>query len=80
MTIRLIPLPSVEDPDLVDPPMPTKAHTLPFPIADVTMDPTQDLIVVSEHRWVAVWTIGSSDPHGQTRRSLHRRIGSTCSV
>ncbi|KAK8864257.1 hypothetical protein IAR55_001503 [Kwoniella newhampshirensis] len=49
-TIRLIPLPSVDDPDLEDPPIPIKATKVPFPIADLTMDPTQDLIVVSEFR------------------------------
>ncbi|KAL7424101.1 hypothetical protein Q5752_001686 [Cryptotrichosporon argae] len=47
-TIRLVPLPSVDDPDLEEPPIPTKKDKLPFLIADLTMDPTQDLIVVSE--------------------------------
>ncbi len=50
MSIRLIPLPSAEDPELDDPPVPTKLHKLPFRIADLTMDPTQDLVVVSEHQ------------------------------
>nr|XP_031857816.1 uncharacterized protein CI109_006759 [Kwoniella shandongensis]KAA5524888.1 hypothetical protein CI109_006759 [Kwoniella shandongensis] len=49
-TIRLIPLPSADDPDLEDPPVPTKSAKMSFPIADLTMDPTQDLIVVSEYR------------------------------
>ncbi|OCF36703.1 hypothetical protein I316_01299 [Kwoniella heveanensis BCC8398] len=49
-TIRLIPLPSATDPDLEDPPLQTKASRVPFPISDLTMDPTQDLIVVSEFR------------------------------
>lgn len=46
--MRLIPLPSVTDPDLEDPIIPTKANKVDFQIADLTMDPTQDLIVVSE--------------------------------
>ncbi|ORY32547.1 hypothetical protein BCR39DRAFT_522781 [Naematelia encephala] len=49
-SVRLIPLPSADDPDLEHPPVPTKSHKLPFPISDLTMDPIQDLIVVSEHR------------------------------
>ncbi|WVQ99262.1 hypothetical protein IAU59_006394 [Kwoniella sp. CBS 9459] len=49
-TIRLIPLPSASDPDLEDPPLQTKASRVSFPISDLTMDPTQDLIVVSEFR------------------------------
>ncbi|WVQ82207.1 hypothetical protein IAT38_004335 [Cryptococcus sp. DSM 104549] len=49
-TVRLIPLPSSHDPDLEDPPIQTKAHKVPIQIADLTMDPTQDLIVVSEYR------------------------------
>ncbi|WVF71624.1 hypothetical protein IAT40_006432 [Kwoniella sp. CBS 6097] len=49
-TIRLIPLPSALDPDLEDPPLQTKASRVTFPISDLTMDPTQDLIVVSEFR------------------------------
>lgn len=48
-TVRLIPLPSVEDPDLEDPILDSKAIKVDFPIADLTMDPTQDLIVVSEY-------------------------------
>jgi hypothetical protein len=47
----------VNDPDLDDPSLPVKSHTVPFAIADLTMDPTQDLIVVSEHDPVA------SQPH-----------------
>ncbi|KAL1410397.1 hypothetical protein Q8F55_004407 [Vanrija albida] len=47
--IRLIPLPSVEDPDLEDPILDSVAIKVGFPIADLTMDPTQDLIVVSEY-------------------------------
>ncbi|WVO16342.1 hypothetical protein L204_104017 [Cryptococcus depauperatus] len=47
--IRLIPLPSSDDPDLESPSIPTKGHRLSFPIADLTMDPTQDLIVISEY-------------------------------
>lgn len=52
--IRLVPLPSVDDPDLEDPIVPTKAHRVKFPIADLTMDPSQDLIVVSEYEPEAV--------------------------
>lgn len=36
------------DPDLEDPILPTKAGSVDFQIADLTMDPTQDLIVISE--------------------------------
>jgi hypothetical protein len=50
MSIRLIPLPSAQDPDLKNPIVPLKSHKLDFFIADLTMDPTQDLIVVSEYR------------------------------
>ncbi|WRT66203.1 uncharacterized protein IL334_003156 [Kwoniella shivajii] len=49
-SIRLIPLPSMQDPDLEDPPIQTLSHKTDFPISDLTMDPTQDLIVVSEYR------------------------------
>ncbi|WVW83722.1 hypothetical protein I302_105743 [Kwoniella bestiolae CBS 10118] len=49
-SIRLIPLPSMQDPDLEDPPIQTTSHKVDFPISDLTMDPTQDLIVVSEYR------------------------------
>ncbi|WVR07189.1 hypothetical protein IAU60_004230 [Kwoniella sp. DSM 27419] len=49
-TVRLIPLPSTQDPDLEDPPIQTSASRVSFPISDLTMDPTQDLIVVSEFR------------------------------
>ncbi|OWT41772.1 hypothetical protein C362_00133 [Cryptococcus neoformans Bt1] len=48
-TIRLIPLPSADDPDLEDPPISVKGHKLPMSIADLTMDPSQDLIVISEY-------------------------------
>ncbi|EIW70779.1 hypothetical protein M231_02565 [Tremella mesenterica] len=49
-SIRLIPLPSSADPDLNNPPLPTKSYKARFSIADLTMDPTQDLLVVSEYR------------------------------
>ncbi|WWC70361.1 uncharacterized protein I206_104311 [Kwoniella pini CBS 10737] len=49
-SIRLIPLPSMQDPDLEDPPLQTISHKVDFPISDLTMDPSQDLIVVSEYR------------------------------
>ncbi|ORX36815.1 hypothetical protein BD324DRAFT_580515 [Kockovaella imperatae] len=49
-SIRLIPLPSVRDPKGSRARIQTHNHKLPFSIADLTMDPTQDLIVVSEHR------------------------------
>lgn len=49
-TIRLIPLPSADDPDLEDPPISVKGHKLPMSIADLTMDPSQDLIVISEYK------------------------------
>ncbi|WWC94014.1 hypothetical protein V866_000852 [Kwoniella sp. B9012] len=49
-SIRLVPLPSMQDPDLEDPPIQTTSHKVDFPISDLTMDPTQDLIVVSEYR------------------------------
>ena len=48
-SIRLIPLPSAEDPDLEEPILPLSSNPLGFQISDLTMDPTQDLIVVSEH-------------------------------
>ena len=48
--IRLIPLPSAQDPYLESPIIRPTSHKLKFPIADLTMDPSQDLIVVSEHR------------------------------
>ncbi|BEI86007.1 hypothetical protein CcaverHIS002_0602940 [Cutaneotrichosporon cavernicola] len=47
--IRLIPLASAVDPDLDAPIVPCKEVDVGFPIADLTMDPSQDLIVVSEH-------------------------------
>ncbi|WWC89487.1 uncharacterized protein L201_004411 [Kwoniella dendrophila CBS 6074] len=49
-SIRLVPLPSTQAPDLEDPPIPTTLHKVDFPISDLTMDPSQDLIVVSEYR------------------------------
>lgn len=48
-SVRLIPLPSSTDPDLEEPIVPTKSEKVKFPLSDLTMDPTQDLIVVSEH-------------------------------
>ncbi|TYJ57026.1 hypothetical protein B9479_002305 [Cryptococcus floricola] len=48
-SIRLIPLPSTDDPNLEDPPIQTKANELPMSISDLTMDPSQDLIVISEY-------------------------------
>lgn len=47
--IRLIPLASSTDPDLDRPILPCKVVDMGFSIADLTMDPSQDLIVVSEH-------------------------------
>lgn len=62
-SIRLIPLPSAIDPQLDHPPVPLKEVKLPFPIGDLTMDPTQDLIVVAEHQ----------EPDFQTGRAPERR-------
>ena len=52
-SIRLIPLPSASDPDVTNPPRVKRTHKLPYSIADLTMDPTQDLIVVSEYSSVS---------------------------
>lgn len=48
----MIPLPSATDPDLDEPIVPCKEVRMDYEIADLTMDPTQDLIVVAEHRYV----------------------------
>ncbi|KAK4689571.1 hypothetical protein P7C73_g542, partial [Tremellales sp. Uapishka_1] len=50
-SIRLIPLPSARDvpSEYPDKASTSRSHKLKFSIADLTMDPTQDLIVVSEH-------------------------------
>lgn len=48
--IRLLPLPGVDDERLRRQRPPIEKKKLDFQIADLTMDPTQDLIVVSEHK------------------------------
>jgi hypothetical protein len=51
-SVRLIPLPSSVDPDLEEPITHTKSVKVDFPISDLTIDPTQDLIVASEFMYV----------------------------
>jgi hypothetical protein len=63
-SIRLVPLPSAQDPDLEAPIVRPTSHKLNFGIADLTMDPSQDLIVVSEYR------VGSTD--GNRLAPTHR--------
>ncbi|CAK9779572.1 hypothetical protein CC85DRAFT_330332 [Cutaneotrichosporon oleaginosum] len=60
--IRLIPLASSVDPDIGSPIIPCKEVDVGFPIADLTMDPSQDLIVVSEH----------SPPRASGHAPIHR--------
>ena len=50
MAVRLFPLPSSAEPTWDRQLNMPSVKKLPFSIADLTMDPTQDLIVVSEFR------------------------------
>jgi hypothetical protein len=52
--IRLLPLPGANDEQLQRQRPPLESKKLDFQIADLTMDPTQDLIVISEHKYVSM--------------------------
>jgi hypothetical protein len=52
MSIRLIQLPSASDPASFTAEDAVRSHEFNFGIADLTMDPTQDLVVVSEPPYV----------------------------
>jgi len=52
MSIRLIQLPSASDPASFTAEDAVRSHKFNFGIADLTMDPTQDLVVVSEPPYV----------------------------
>lgn len=49
-SVRLIQLPTASDPTSFVRDDAARSFKVDFGIADLTMDPTQDLIVISEHR------------------------------